>query len=558
MKILNAKVKNFGPYGNQWIELNFTDINHSCNLVVGGNGNGKSHLLDIFPFSIYGKVSNKKLKDIPNRLNENCETEVNLDINNHILTIQRGLLPNYFRAAIDGNFDISDRAGKLNVQDYLEEEWFKIPFHLFNNIISLSINDFKSFIKMSTKDKTDIIDKIFGLSIINEMYSLLKNDVKDIKDQSKELTTKTLVLTEQIDRATLELDKLSEIIINDTSTKKEDIQKNIEKLKKLKISVSDELKELNSILNERTNSIKDIQKKVQLNNINISKLDDKIDLFKKEKCPECGSPLQDDEHINLLNDYIKNHDIAVAINKELQDEIQLENKEREKLKDKQDEIRSKIQKIELKNDNLLKELKNLDRSDNIDKQTLSMNKLVDESKSKLETILQDKSKIENKQKFYKVVDDLLGEKGIKQLAINTIIPGINVQIQQLLKELGLEFKLQFDSEFNAKITHFGKEISHATLSAGENKKLDFAVIVSIIKIMKTKYPGLNLLFIDELLASLDNNSVQHVLKILNKLSKEHNMHIFVVHHAVLDNNLFDRVIYVEKTNEFSTINIQKQ
>ena len=308
----------------------------------------------------------------------------------------------------------------------------------------------------------------------------------------------------------------------------------------------------------KTNSIKDIQKKVQLNNINISKLDDKIDLFKKEKCPECGSPLQDDEHINLLNDYIKNHDIAVAINKELQDEIQLENKEREKLKDKQDEIRSKIQKIELKNDNLLKELKNLDRSDNIDKQTLSMNKLVDESKSKLETILQDKSKIENKQKFYKVVDDLLGEKGIKQLAINTIIPGINVQIQQLLKELGLEFKLQFDSEFNAKITHFGKEISHATLSAGENKKLDFAVIVSIIKIMKTKYPGLNLLFIDELLASLDNNSVQHVLKILNKLSKEHNMHIFVVHHAVLDNNLFDRVIYVEKTNEFSTINIQKQ
>lgn len=556
MKILKAKVRNFGSYGNEWLELDFTTATNSTTLIAGGNGHGKSTIFEMFQFLIYGKISNKKLKDIPNRLNEKCEGEIELEINNHILTIQRGLSPNYFRVAINGDFDISDKAGKLSIQEYIENEWIKIPYHLFNNIITLSINDFKSFIKMSNKDKIDIIDKIFGLSIINDMYNLLKVDIKEIKDSSKDLTTKTFILTEQIDRATQELEKLSENIINDTSSKKEEIQNNIEKLKKLKLDVSSELQDLNDILTQRNSSIKDIQKKIQSNNINISKLEDKINLFKQEKCPECGTPLQDDEHISILHEYQKNYDNASFINSELQTELKEENKQRDELREKQENIRSKIQKIDLKNDNLLKELRNIDRSDNIDKQTLSMNRLVEDSKEQLDTVLKDKSKIENKQKFYKIVDDLLSEKGIKQMAINTIIPSMNFQIQKLLKELGLEFKLEFDSEFNAKITHLGKEISHSTLSSGENKKLDFAVIVAIIKIMKSRYPGLNLLFLDELLASLDTNSTIHILKILNKLSIEHAMHIFVVHHAVLDNNLFDKVILVKKTNEFSSITIQ--
>jgi len=42
-----------------------------------------------------------------------------------------------------------DKAGKKSVQDYLEEEVFGIPYHVFKNIIILSVNDFKSFLTMS-------------------------------------------------------------------------------------------------------------------------------------------------------------------------------------------------------------------------------------------------------------------------------------------------------------------------------------------------------------------------------------------------------------------------
>ena len=55
--------------------------------------------------------------------------------------VERGLLPNKFSVKLNGvEFD---KAGKKSVQDYLEEEVYGIPYHVFKNIIILSVNDFK-------------------------------------------------------------------------------------------------------------------------------------------------------------------------------------------------------------------------------------------------------------------------------------------------------------------------------------------------------------------------------------------------------------------------------
>ena len=67
-----------------------------------------------------------------------------------------------------------DKAGKKSVQDYLEEEVFGIPYHVFKNIIILSINDFKSFLTMNNSDKRQIIDRMFGFSILNDMQKQIK------------------------------------------------------------------------------------------------------------------------------------------------------------------------------------------------------------------------------------------------------------------------------------------------------------------------------------------------------------------------------------------------
>jgi ABC-type multidrug transport system ATPase subunit len=113
--------------------------------------------------------------------------------------------------------------------------------------------------------------------------------------------------------------------------------------------------------------------------------------------------------------------------------------------------------------------------------------------------------------------------------------------------------LEFNEDFDARITHMGQEINQATLSTGENKKLEFAVILAIIRIMKIKFPGLNILFLDEILSNLDAESVSAVLRILRKITDEYKLHVFIVNHAPIDNNLFDYIYRIEKYNEFSYI-----
>lgn len=557
MKILKVKGRNFGPYGSNWIEFDFSNTTGGCYALIGQNGVGKSTIMEIIQFALFGKVANKKLKSLPNRFNQNLEVYIEIQASQKNIIIERGIDPTYFRVSVNGDASFGDKAGKLDVQDILENEIYGIPYHIFNNIISLSVNDFKSFIKMSPKDKRVIIDKIFGLSIINDMFESLKIDIRNIKEKNNELTGITNSLLSQIDRTTEELERLNQTILENDSNRSEELKQYLSKLKKMKETLDIELNELNIANKQRQFNISQIEGQIYENKSTIKKLADKLDLYKQDKCPVCENNLQTEYYKEIERKLIYETKTLETTNESLQQTLEESYQEKEKVDHKQMEIKNKLQKVDINNSLLLKELRNLENVSRRDMQTLSMKKLISQTKKELEIAQLEQKKIENKRKFYEIIEDVLGENGIKQMALRNILPHINTQIGQYIKELGLSFNLEFDEKFNAKIIQFNEEIDPSTLSTGENKKLDFAVIISIIKLMKIKFPGLNLLFLDEIFSSLDSNSVHHVLDILVKTCKELQLHIFVVNHAPLDNNVFDFLYKIEKNNQYSTIVIEK-
>ena len=160
MRVERLTFKNFGSYGNRTMELDVPE-EPGFTIVQGKNGYGKSTLSDVIKFAIFGKLENKKLKDIANRMNKHAEIRIELSVRKGKIVIERGVEPGYFRLFLNGK-EI-DKAGKRSVQEYLEEELLEMPFYVFSNTLSLSVNDFKSFIRMSNFDKRAIIDKIFGL-----------------------------------------------------------------------------------------------------------------------------------------------------------------------------------------------------------------------------------------------------------------------------------------------------------------------------------------------------------------------------------------------------------
>lgn len=103
----------------------------------------------------------------------------------------------------------------------------------------------------------------------------------------------------------------------------------------------------------------------------------------------------------------------------------------------------------------------------------------------------------------------------------------------------------------------GVEIPVQSLSTGEMKKVDFVVLISIMKLMKLKFSTINLLFLDELFSSVDPEGVQSILKILQKNSRAMGLNIFVINHAPMPHEIFDWKLDVSKTNNFSSIKIDK-
>jgi DNA repair exonuclease SbcCD ATPase subunit len=555
MKIKLIEFRNFASYGNKLQKIEFENNTGNFYLVLGQNGVGKSSISDVIKFSLYGKLQNKNLKDIPNRFNANAWCRIVLEKDTHTeVIIERGLNPNVLKCFVNGM--IYDQAGKKNVQNFIEEEVIGLPFYVFNNIISLSVNDFKSFLSMSNHDKRMIIDKIFNLGIINRMRSMVREESRKIRDLIMLLENESNILENSINTSQIELDKLLERINLSNEELKLELQNKI-------IVLSEKIKTIEEhAVKIYENEKKLIEKKTALQLIEsnllltIRQADEREKLYNNDKCPTCMGNLHTDEHQNIMEEWRGKKEYSLSEIQKLKEEFTRLNEISEKILQNKQKIVEQRTKIDTHIKYNSSELKKL--TDNTEpEQTESLKNIIENSTQKKDDAKRKKINAEKKINFYKILEDVFGDRGVKQLAIKRILPSLNSEINRIIKELNMEYRVMFDDEFNANIMHLGYPVSAAMLSTGERKKIDFAVLISLIKMMKLKFHGLNLIFLDEIFSSIDQDAIYHVIKILHAICKELNLNTFVINHATLPSELFDYVMNVTKNNGFSNFEIEK-
>lgn len=546
MKLKKISWKNFKSYSNAMTELVFTN-DPSLNLIVGTNGTGKSSIADCIIYALYGKIDGTSNGDIPNRINKNFYVKIELDCNGHEIIVERGLAPSLFIVTIDGS--VVDTAGKNNVQSMLEENYYKIPYSVFKNTLILSINDFKSLIDLNPADKRNIIDKIFGFTEYNLMIKLIKEDIKmlDSSVNSNEGSLKTATINiEKYEQQLQELknnevtqeeiDELTEKI-NEAKALKATNEENIKKLDEVR-------KKLDKQCTEKNMDIRDLKRKIEDNK-------KKIKLIDSKKCPTCGSSLDTDEFHKEKERLVQENEICEAtiadltlIINDLSNKIRAVDSKKNVFvdaisKSKLMDLASDLKyKISLKKNNS-QPLLNLKES--LDKQIIQLNE---------ERELLGKKKI-----IYDCVMQILGDGGIKEYIASKYIPTINQIISEMMEFMGINYNVVFDKTFKATITSNGYNVTYNSLSTGEKKRIDFATVVSFIKLLKLQLGEMNLLFLDEMLASIDINGVTDMMTILKDLSSELNMNIYLIHHAQVENVVFDNIIETSKPDGFSKITI---
>ena len=551
MKIKEIEFKNFTSYGNKMQKIEFEKDSNDLYLVLGKTGAGKSSLSKVITYLCYGKVSNSNLKDLPNRVNKELWGKIKLESKNNQIEIERGMNPSVFNVKINNTeYDV---AGKSNLQDFLENEMFEIPYHVFKNVIILSVNDFKSFITMSPRDKKMIIDKIFGFSIINDMRELIKNNHKTVLEEISSYENEINSINESIESIKNKIKQIEKINEEKDNKKLIQLKERLVKLnenKKKIIAVNLKIKDKISKFNQEFKKYS--QEESQLKN-DIRNTKNWIKLYQNKKCPTCHSSLTTGSHKKIKEE--KEERL-----KELLDKVDNVNKEVKNTESKIVDIRNKgkelsvkIGQLDIQMKNLKDELILLSKRESQDSDYFKQ--LIQEFDKKKESKNSLKFEKESDNYYLDVLERITGDDGIKNLAIKSLIPSFNTHIDVMAKEMGIPFIIKFDEKFNCSIHHIGFEISPKTLSTGERKKVDFVVIIAMIKMIKIRFPSFNILFLDEIFSSVDADGVYHIISILHKTIRDIGLNTFVINHTVLPSEYFDKKIEISKDSGFSEIEI---
>ena len=544
--------KNIFAYGEEVQTLEY-DSTGKLILLKGQSGSGKTAILSLPVLVLYGKLANVNKTSIANRVNKNGWIRGTLIKNNHTYVIERKFTPNALTVFKD---DVNiENYGTKDAQAYIDNEIIEIPQATFNNMISISMKKFKSFLTMSPADRKQIIDRVFNLEIVNVVYENLKKDMRDLGNSINSDNTSLFQLNQTIMNANQELIKIQEKQKTQETQQQIDennvkITENNAKLQKLQ----EGYKQYAQQQQEINMNIQTIKRGQIENTMSINQLQEKINLYNQEKCPTCGTSFTGanyDEIKQKLHELKAQKDeITLKLNQKLQELTNNVNQVNEYLQ----KITAAVQTIQadttkLQNSNYL-----IQQSMKVSGEYQAVQNIINKTTEQITTI---KTALEEKNQNMIDMQNLCvvySIEGVKQKVINNYLPLLNKEIAQNLDLLNFPYQLEFDSKFDPNLKDIGMPVPVDTLSDGEMTRVDIVVLCSLFKLLKRRYPNINILSIDELVSFLDVANSQILLKFLNNFAKSMNLNIFVVSHVNIDTECFDKCIEVTREeNRFAHI-----
>lgn len=550
MKLKKLKIQNFRSFGNNINELIFDNEKGNLILISAPNGSGKSTIKFCMDFALYGEVKNNskkiKLASLPNRFNNNLMVELDFESKNSDIKIIRKINPSLFEVYI--NDELVKRAGKSNVQDKLQE-YNDFDIDTWNSFISMSINDFKNFMSLKPEEKRLLLDRLFNLELINDISKILKEKKKQYKFQIDLFDAEINSYENSLNEFKSSIEKLKDLSKQNHEKEKDELKNILSSKKEEYKSLQEKLTKYSQKETEIENKIKEIIETGSTVKNELKTTKEKIELFNSGICPTCGSDLT----TNVFESYKKELLLKIKELEKVKTQLQTEyseiNIKQEKLKKVNTNTKNSFSELKY----YLKDIKekidsieNKKEEDYLDINTLNnLNDSIKNIENKKEESLIKIEDVKSEESIYDQMIKMFSNDGIKKSIISKIIVPINHYIKENLEELGMNFNIKLDDEFNAHIETFGEEIEVETLSTGEAKKANLAIIVAYLKLIRMKR-YINILFLDEVFSSVDIDGIYQILTMLRNFAYEYKINIFLIHHAMLEKSYFDKVIKIEK------------
>tara|TARA_Y100000034_G_scaffold127218_1_gene179691 strand:+ start:311 stop:1894 length:1584 start_codon:yes stop_codon:yes gene_type:complete len=524
MKINKLKIQNF--YSIRELELSFDDYK---GLVVikgknkdtgGSNGSGKSIIFEALIWGLFGKTIRKSNEEalVNSTAKKKCVVTVTL---NNDTVIVRGRKPT--KLEFHMGEDILTQESVIETQKLIERI-LNTNYKVFMSSMVFGQHAKTDFLSATPEDKRVIIRNFLNLDDIFQK----RDKIKEYKSEANQgIKTITAVLDEHIKSIEQTEGKLGTLEKDKSKFSYDDLNIDLD----IVLSLEQEVRDLEGKISTKGASLRTYEK---------AKKGAEAALKKKDVlCPTCGVKSPVDE-----KDQKKKASSA-------QGQITKVSNEIVKLEEKVTSIDIPISSSEYAE---YLEYKNL-----LEKEQ-TYREFIDEVKEKI--IESDREKVGyiNRYEIMRFWEKAFSEHGVIKYIIRNILDFFNNKTNEYLSYLTHnQFLIKFDEELNETIINNGKKVCYISLSGGEQRKVNLAVMLALQGLLSlTEKEQSNLLFFDEIAENLDYDGLKGLYILLQELKKEKT--VFIITHNKIFKTFLDnaeRITIVKSNGESRLLNDYK-
>jgi len=553
--------------GNQFTEVDFRE--HNTNLIIGTNGAGKSTILDALTFALFNKPFRKINKaQLINATNEReCMVEIEFAINSRDYIIRRGIKPNVFDIEVNG-VALNKEADDRSMQRILEETILKLNYKSFTQIVILGSSTFVPFMQLTGAIRRDVIEDLLDIRIFSAMNSIIREQLKDQRQQIKSLDLKKENITDKL--------QMQKKFIGEIEKQGHDqIDSNKDKIKVLGIENDTHIEHnelikgnVDDVVKQQEEVTDACQKLVKLNTLK-GKISQKVASITKEHkfftqntvCPTCDQNIEEEFRLNRIDGVqTRARDLKKGFN-DLEETIKVEQNRERQFNQLSKEItklnndisqnntrisinQKQIRDLENEVQTITEQLKNRNTEhEKLAEFKTNLKKTEEELATKKEDII-----------YHDFAYSLLKDDGVKTKIIKKYLPFINQQVNRYLQLMEFYINFKLNEEFSESIeSPIHEDFSYSSFSEGEKMRIDLALLFTWREVARVKNSvNTNLLIMDEVFdSSLDSMGTDEFLKIIRFIIKDAN--IFVISHKADMFDKFERVMKFDKVKGFSRL-----
>ena len=597
-----TEIHNFRCFADEVFEF---DKHVGLNLICGKNndipgsknGSGKSSILSALVFSLFGQTQdNIRNCNIANKFVKSKEVKVTtwFDVDSQSYKVISG--HNKYGQPYCQLLQLKDgeevditKSTMTETRKYICDEVLHCDLSIFLRTVILSSDQNYNFFRLRKGEKKEFIEKLFDISVFGDMYNQIH---RDILEQDKALLVqqnKLMVLNKNQDDYQQRLEAHDKRVKEKIAELQESLslyQKKKEEIRSLNLESNSEeaahyesvIEKLNQAADMISSKMLDLSKKSQKVEVAIHKcttlkdtkqkaIDKHSELLSK-LCNDCKSVFSDyysitsymsdiaelDKKIAALSKEASANDSAAkALSEKKQqcsDKLSAAQSKVRQLTEEYVKAQQKVSQIDMKLAAVENEIAKLEKEEN------PYADLHHQTQIELDQETKALAAMSEKYKYLKFAESIVSQDTLRKFIISDLIGLLNNKIKLYLTRLGAKYSVVFDSDMNYTFMTEAGEYEYDNFSSGERARLMIAACFAFRDFMYIRNSlSSNILILDEFIdGAIDSIAIESILDILKDFSQLWKQNIYIVsHRKEVNNDIFDNIIQVVKTDNISKI-----